>query len=128
MPIVRINVKKCIQDSQEYGSTDEHMISRVFFDVEVDGVQKGDDFCDIKQIVGSSYSSGNMEVSPPSKYRGPYDHQVFSGEIAGYYCKLVNPSGSILSLGDAQNVRMKNHVFHAPHRFEFDAEPPGASW
>lgn len=128
MPIVRINVHKCIQDSQEYGSTDEHMVSRVFFNVEVDGMKKGEDFCDIKQIVGSSYSSENIEVTRPSQYRGPYDHQVFSDEITGYFCKMVNSSGAVISLGDSRSVRMRNNAFNFPYHFEFDAEAPGTGW
>ena len=128
MPLVSINVKKCIQDSQEYGSTDEHMVSRVFYSIDVDGVSKGDDYSDIKQIVGSAYSSDNMEVSRPHEYRGPYDHHIFSDELAGYFSRLVNSSGSMISLGGATNVRMRNNTFIIPYRFQFEADRPAASW
>lgn len=128
MSQVRIDVQKCIQGSQEYGSTDDHMVSRVFFSVHVDGVPKCQDFCDIKQIVGSSYSSGNMEVSRPHQYRGPYDHRIFSDEMAGYYSKLVDSSGPIISLGSAQKVRMMHNTFAVLYEFTFEAEEAGASW
>jgi hypothetical protein len=127
MPLLSINFKKCVQDSQEYGSTDEHMVSRVFFSIDVDGVPKGDYFSDIKQIVGSAYSSGNMEVSRPHDYRGPYDHEQFSNEVAGYFCKFVNSSGAMISLGNATNVRMMNNTFTFPYQFQFEAEGP-AGW
>jgi len=52
MPFLRVNVTKWVQDSQEYGSTDEHMVSRVFYSIDVDGVPKGDYYSDIKQVVG----------------------------------------------------------------------------
>ena len=52
MPFLRVNVTKCVQDSREYGSTDEHMVSRVFYSIDVDGVPKGDYYSDIKQVVG----------------------------------------------------------------------------
>ena len=128
MTLVRVKVQKCIQDSQEYGSTDEHMVSRVFFAIGVDGGLYDEDYCDIKQIVGSAYGSGNMEVSRPHKYRGPYDHEIFSDKIAGYFSKLVNSSGSIISLGGATNVRMRNNIFVNPYEFTLDAEETGASW
>ncbi len=128
MPLVRVNVKKCVQDSQEYGSTDEHMVSRVFFSIDVDGVSKGEYYSDIKQVVGSAYSSSNMEVSRPHEYRGPYDHNFFSDEVAGYYCKLVSSSGAMISLGGATNVRMRNNTFVIPYHFQFEAEGPAASW
>ncbi|MBU6435665.1 MAG: hypothetical protein KJS98_20345, partial [Nitrospirae bacterium] len=89
---------------------------------------KGEYYSDIKQIVGSTYSSGNMEVSRPCGYNGPYDHRIFSDEIAGYFSKLVNSSGSTISLGGVNNVRMMNNTFVMPYHFQFEAEGPAASW
>jgi hypothetical protein len=128
MPLVRVKIEKCIKDSQEYGSTDEHMVSRVFFTIGADGAPSNEDYCDIKQIVGSAYSSGNMEVSRPHNYRGPFDHGIFSDEIAGYFSKLVNSTGSTISLGGARNVRMMNNTFATPFEFAFTTENVGASW
>ena len=31
----RVTFYKCIQDSQDYGSDDEHMVSRIFFFLEI---------------------------------------------------------------------------------------------
>lgn len=128
MPLVRVAVKKCIQDSQEYGSNDEEMISRVFFSIYVDGVLKGEYHADIKQIVGSTYSSDNIEVTRPQNYAGPFNHELFSDKIAGYFSKLVNSSGSMISLGGAKNIRMINNTFIMPYEFQFEAEQTGASW
>jgi hypothetical protein len=128
MPVVTVNVTRCVQDSQEYGSTDEYMVSRVFYSIDVDGVSKGNDYSDLKQVVGSAYSSDNIEVSPPKGYRGPYDHKSFSNEMAGYFCKCVNSSGAVLSLGSAAQFRMKNNTFAIPYRFQFEAEEQAASW
>lgn len=128
MPFVTVNVTRCVQDSQEYGSTDEFMVSRVFYSIDVDGVPKGNDYSDLKQVVGSAYSSDNIEVSPPHGYRGPYDHNTFSNEVAGYFCQCVNSSGAMISLGSAALFRMKNNAFEIPYRFQFEAEGPAASW
>jgi len=100
----------------------------MFFSIGADGGPKEEDYCDIKQIVGSAYSSDNMEVSRPHKYCGPYDHGIFSDEIAGYFSKLVNSSGAIISLGGAKSVRMMNNAFVSSHEFTIDAEETGASW
>ena len=128
MPLVRVNISHCIQDSQEYGSTEEHMVSRVFHQITVDGVPKGNFYCGIKQVVGATYSSENMEVGLPHDYRGPFNHQAYTDEIKGYFLRLVNSSGSMISLGNAQKVRMMNNRFDIPHQFEFRAERPTASW
>ena len=130
MPIVRVkvNVSHCVQDSQEYGSTDEHMVSRVFYEISVGDEKKGEFCSDIKQIVGSAYSSENLEVTRPSDYSGPFDHQTFSRQIKDYYLGLVHSSGAMISLGGATNVRMRNNRFQIPSQFEFDAEGPSAGW
>ena len=37
MPQISVTFHKLIQDSQEFGSDDEHMVSRAFFKIEVEG-------------------------------------------------------------------------------------------
>lgn len=125
VPLVSINVDRCIQDSQEFGSTDKHMVSRVFYSIDVDGVPKGFFYSNLKQVVGSAYRSDNVEVSPPHGYNGPYNHNTFSNEVAGYFCRSV---GSILLLGPGTLVRMRNNTIVVPYRFQFEAEGPAASW
>jgi len=39
MSRIKLNFHECIQDSQEYGSDDEHMVSLIFFSIEVNGEQ-----------------------------------------------------------------------------------------
>jgi hypothetical protein len=120
MPVVTVNVTVCIKDSQEYGSTDEYMVSRVFYSIEVDGVPKGDDYSDLKQVVGSAYSFDNIEVSPPHEYRGAYDHNTFAKEIAGYFCKCVSSNGALISIRPGAQVRMQNNALFLPYRFQFE--------
>jgi hypothetical protein len=71
MATARIIFNRCIQDSQEYGSDNEHMISRVFFTLEIRD-RRIDLHADIKQAVGSSYETGPVEVGMPEGYRGPF--------------------------------------------------------
>ncbi len=71
-----VTFNRLVQDSQDYGSNDEHMVSRVFFTLEIDGT-KHELYADIKQTVGSSYETGPIEVSKPHGYSGPFSHQEF---------------------------------------------------
>lgn len=48
MPTDKLTLHKLIQDSQEYGSNDEDMISRVYFDFEADGQTYEGLYADIK--------------------------------------------------------------------------------
>ena len=99
MAKLKITFSECIQDSQEYGSNEEHMVSRVFFRLEVDGHDYGNHYCDIKQTVGSSYATGPIEVSGPKggSYKGPFNYEAFRKAAEGYYRGLVGPSGSYSS-------------------------------
>ena len=119
MARITVQVTMCIQDSQEFGSDDEHMVSRVFYSLAVDGVEKGDFHSDIKQTVGSEI--GMIEVYPPVGYNGPLDYQKFRDKIADYYNSLVGPGGSAIGLGpSAKNIRMRNNTIRKPHRFELE--------
>ena len=76
---------RVIQDSQDYGSDDEHMVSRVFFDLEVGGDVRRGLYADVKQTVGTSYETAPLEVSFPQGYKGPLDCGVFRSHVETYY-------------------------------------------
>ena len=62
MATTRIYLHQLIQDSRDYGSNDEHMVSRVFFDLEVDGKRYTGLHADIKQTVGSLFETPNSAI------------------------------------------------------------------
>jgi hypothetical protein len=131
MSIVRVRFHGCIQDSQEYGSDDEHMISRVFFDMEVDGEGYDGLHVDVKQTVGSSYETGPIEVGSPkgTKYRGPFDHQAFSEAVEKYYRSIVGSKASRFKRrGRSRNIRMPNQRFGVEQVVEFEVFGPDSSW
>src|SRR3970040_173173 len=64
MPIAQIMFHKLIQDSQDYGSNDEHMVSRVFFDMKIED-KVYTDYANIKQPIGSNYEATPLEISKP---------------------------------------------------------------
>lgn len=55
MPAARVTLHRIRQDSQELGSDDEHMASRIFFALGVDGERYEGLHADVKQPVGSSF-------------------------------------------------------------------------
>jgi hypothetical protein len=124
MPKVAVNILKCIQDSQEYGSNDDHMVSRVFCRISVDGRKIGDFYSDIKQTVGADYGADSIEVIPPHDYKGHYNHQAYSEGVRAYFLRAFNRSGAEFSFGNSTNVRMRNNTCTTPHQFEFEADQP----
>lgn len=91
MPLVTIQFKELIQDSQNYGSDDAYMVSRVFFDLQVGDKRYPGAHANIRQEVGAA-ASDPIEVSPPAGYAGPFDHQRFQAEVEKYFRSLVGKS------------------------------------
>jgi hypothetical protein len=87
---VRVKLKKCIQNSQEAGSNDSHMISRVFYEMVVNGNKQGSFYSDITQPVGSEYVAEDLEVTAPNGYKGAFDQARCQGDtkLLSTHCRF----------------------------------------
>lgn len=124
MAQVSITVYRCIQDSQEFGSDAQHMISRMFLRISVDDAPPIEANVDIKQIVGGDFETDPLEVGGPRDYRGPMDHAVFSAELESLYRSLVGRTGAIR----ITSGRMYNNILNINHSFAFDAPSSPGGW
>jgi hypothetical protein len=124
----KITLQKLIQDSQDYGSNDEHMISRVFFDFELEGQKYEGLYADIKQTVGSSFENAPLEVSKPMNYKGPFNLEAFHNIVEQYYRSLVGQSGSAIHITGGTNFRMRNNTFVQSYVAEFPIISTGGFW
>ena len=111
---------KCVQDSQEYGSNDEFMVSRVFFSLEIDGKKYEGLYSDIKQTVGSDFETGVIEIGPPIGYDGPFNYMAFRDAAEKYFRQLVGSKASGIRIEGGSNIRMMNNIFGFSMPFEFD--------
>lgn len=124
-----VSFRELIQDSQEYGSDDEHMVSRVFFDLQIGEAKHEGLYANIKQSVGGSFESSPLEVSLPGNYTGPFNSEKFSEAAEKYYRSLVGSQGSGIRIGEGvSNIRMRNNRYGKNMVFEFDISPSGAGW
>ena len=128
MPRIRMRFQKCIQDSQEYGSNYEHMVSRVFFAFDVNGQTYEDLYVDIKQTVGTDFESAPLEVGSPTDYRGPMNYKRFRQFVEEYYRRLVGARGSGIRIEGGADVRMYHTVFVKTWTVEFEAEEMSDAW
>jgi hypothetical protein len=115
----RVTFYKCIQDSQDYGSNDEHMVSRVFFFLEIDE-KRLDLHADIKQTVGSSFETEN--------YKGPFNYDAFRDAAEKYYRSLVGSLGGGIRIQGGTNIRMRNNTFIQNMIAEFEVKEGSAGW
>ncbi len=128
MKKAKVVFHKCIQDSQDYGSDDEHMVSRVFFTLEIEGKRYENLHADIKQAVGSNFESDPIEICLPEGYKGPINYAVFRDAVERYYRNLVGSQGRMIHIVGSTNVRMRNNTFVQPAIVEFDVNESDISW
>jgi hypothetical protein len=127
MATATIKFNRCIQDSQEYGSDNEHMISRVFFTLEI-GDRRIDLHADIKQAVGSSYEKGLIEVGMPEGHRGPFNYEVFRDVAEIYYRSLVGSGAGVINIQGGTNIRMENQIFDIEMTVECEVDETSGGW
>ena len=120
-----VTFEKCIQDSQEYDS--EHMVSRIFFTLDIDGRQIGL-YVDLKQKVGSSFVDGPIEIDIPTeagsmnaeKYRCLLNYnKAFNRAVESYYRGLVGSVGAMTGMGGGK-ARTRNMIFNERKVASFD--------
>lgn len=127
MAALKITFYKCVQDSQDYGSDDDHMVSRVFFTFEIDD-KKYDLYADIRQTIGSNIEEYPIEVIRPDGYQGPFPYQCFRDAAEKYYRSLVGSSGRDINIQGGSNIRMRNNIFEQIMVVECDVSGLTAAW
>lgn len=121
--------RQCVTDSQEFGSTDEHMVSRVFFDLAIGGKTYTGLYADIKQTVGSDYATADLEVSAPRGYGGPFNHIAFRAAAERFYRMCFGPTAmGVRTMSTGPRVRMRNCSFIIEHIESFDVEGGAGGW
>ncbi len=128
MANARIFFHRCIQDSQDYGSNDEHMVSRVFFTLNYKGIVYENLYVDIKQSAGADYETGPIEVGKPQGNRGPFNHEAFRATAENYYRSLVGSRGSGIRITGGSNIRMRNNQFITPGVADLDIQEGEGGW
>lgn len=122
-----VTFTRLIQDSQEFGSDDEHMVSRVFFTLKVGDSDYPALHADVKQTVGAAFDSP-LEVSAPRGYRGPMNHAEFRKAVDSYFRGLVGPTATSGLRLKGSMTRMRHNTFHTTTTAEFDVPPGQAGW
>jgi len=129
MPNAIVTLTEIAQDSQDYGSDDEHMVSRVFFDLEIEDHRYPGLHVDVKQTVGSSFETAPLEVSAPADYRGPMNHDALRQAVEGYYRSQIGGAGRGIRLGaGASNIRMRNNRVRSRVQVQFEVPQGDAAW
>jgi hypothetical protein len=98
MAKIAIRFLRVIAQSQQAGSSDERMVSRVTFGISLDGRYMGTHYADLKHTVRAPMPADAIEVGPPKKawssddYKGPWAQQAFAEAVRAYFVGLVAPT------------------------------------
>jgi len=125
MPTARVTFTRIIQDSQEIGSDDDHMVSRVLFDLEYEGRAHQNVYVDVKQPVGGDVETDPLEVGRAVGYRGPGNYEIFRGEVEKYFRGLIGASATGIRVQSGAKVRMRNNMIVSSSTVQFDVTPEG---
>ncbi|MFC1539154.1 hypothetical protein ACFL6H_07010 [Candidatus Latescibacterota bacterium] len=117
--------KRIIVDSQNlqcFKPSDDHMISRLFFNLEVGGNHYTDMMVEVKQPYGTQYESEPLEVSMLiGPYKGNWSHNYFNDIVENYYRSLIGKEGKLVKISEnARNTTFKNCTFELSKEIEFD--------
>ena len=123
-----VTLRRCLLDSQDYGSDDEHMVSRVWFDITAGNIEELDQFVDIKQTVGSDFETSPLEVGRPRGLAARLEYGALRAEVEAYYRGLVGTSGSAFHFEGARNVRMRDCSLDLWKRVEIALGDTSGGW
>ena len=88
-----VRFHRIVQDSREFGSTETTAVSKVFFDVEVDGKMYRDLHVDVKEPVGSTHEDEEISIGGLMGVPVSIDEKAFKGAVRTYYQSLVTSAG-----------------------------------
>ena len=120
MPFTKVHFKMIHQVSQTFGSDNEHMVSRVYFDLEVSGETIPNLYADVKQPVGSDFLTDPLEVPLPEDYSGPLSYEGYRDAVEKYYRMSFGSQGGGIRFGTgAKNIVMQDNIVERRLTMEF---------
>jgi hypothetical protein len=131
--LMRIVITGMVINDQEMGSTPgDHMVSRIRFDLTLDE-PLGRFYAIVKQVVGSNFEEGLIEVGPPHhsggsqrngpEYDGPFNHDAFRKMVEEYYRLTIGPEGKGLRIsGPVRDLKITDFFFSYIYEGGFPVE------
>ena len=130
MSLLTVEFQQMNQNSQDAGTNDEHMVSRVHFDIEAEGKQSGPFYTDVKLVVGGRYESDPLEVGAPVGYprSSPFNQEKFAEAVTAYVRKCVGVNAQAIRIGPGSSVVMRNNVIRMKAKASFPAAKVTGTW
>ena len=115
MSTATVTFHKLIQEAQDVSSTDSkqnHVVSRVFFRLDLNDEHYADMSVILRQPFGTDYAKESIEVEKPfGSYAGNWNHNAFRKIVEDYYRSAIGSQGKAMRIGPGSgNVRMRGNT------------------
>jgi hypothetical protein len=93
--VATVIFRRVIQDAVEFGSDDERSVSRVYFDLEVDGETHQGLYVNVEEPAYGTHQTDQITVGALAFHGEPVklDRQAFEAAVKAYYQSLVTSAG-----------------------------------
>ena len=115
MTIATLTFQKLIQEAQDVSSTESkqnHVVSRVFFRLDLNDEHYADMSVILRQPFGTDYAKESIEVEKPfGSYAGNWNHNAFRKIAEDYYRSAIGSQSRAMRIGPgSENVRMRGNT------------------
>lgn len=116
--IIFLAVVQDIDDYNMANPSEDQIVSRVGFSLELDGSKHDQLFVEVAQPMGTDYKTEPLTFGPlPHEVRGgPWNHEAFTELVEGYYRSALKKTAEVAS------ARMRNNMIIHVEIYEFDIE------
>ncbi len=127
MPVATIAFRRCVVNSSGYGSDEDHVGSRVFFDLQVEDEAYANVCVDVRQLVREGTENEPLLISHPDGYDGPLNFQVFQCLVEFYYRQAVGTKWGMLG-NTGIRMRLEDWVIEHEMLVQFELYDDEAGW
>ncbi|RMH05821.1 MAG: hypothetical protein D6704_08575 [Nitrospirae bacterium] len=119
MAIATLAFRRCVINSPEFGSDEEHVGSRIFFDLHVGGVGYANLFVDVREFVREGAKHKPLLITMPSGYTGPWNAPVFQSLVEFYYRHAVGVKWGMFGMR-GPSMRLENWTVEQEMLVQFE--------
>ena len=99
MATATVAFRKCVINSPEVDGDENHLASRIYFDLDIDEEGHANAYVDVRQSLVPGLEDEPLEISAIHGYEGPLNFEVFRGSVELYFRQATGGKGSIFSTG-----------------------------
>ncbi len=127
MPAAIIAFRRCVVNSTAFGSDDEHVGSRIFFDLLVEDAGHVNLHVDVRQLAREGTGNEPLLVSRLEGYEGPFNFQVFQSLVEFYYRQAVGSKWAMFG-NKGLRMRLEDWVIEHEMLVQFEVYDEEAGW